>query len=363
MRRERVALGAILLTLIAGSTFYVFYGLRAYARYGAAYADYTTACDTLITWNPPQTIYTGFYPNAPALVSVRYRSPFPEVTRLTVTIPGFTQPQVIESDSAQGFRTATFKPPLSSPSTLDSLVGIERRQAQIVVQYTAGARTLCETSAPVTLISRQWIQWRDSATGADRTPLLAGWVTPNDPTITTLIGRASQRLAAHPDAYDNLPALYGYNQGMASPQQARDQVNALFDTLQFDYHLRYAADNIPFTSDATQQVQAPKDILASSAPTGMCVETTVILASAVERLGMRPYIVITPTHAFLGVALGAGPQASIEYWETSDLNGGIIGAQANTNGNAEFAQDTAARQIQEIIDIQYERAHGIAPME
>ncbi len=363
MRRRRVALAALLLTLLAGSVFYVSYGLHAYARYGAAYADYTTACNTLIAWSPPQTIYTGFYPNMPTLVTLRYRSPTPEATRLTVSIPGFTQPQTQESDSAQGFRTTTFKPPLLGATTLDTLAKTERHEAQIVVRLAAGSRTLCETSAPVTLISRQWLQWRNSATGADNTPLIAGWVTPDDPTIATLVGRTAQRLNAHPDAYDNLPALFGYNQGAASAQQVRDQVNALFDTLQFDYHLRYAADNAPFTQDTTQQVQLPRDVLASSAPTGMCVETTAILASAVERLGMRPYIVFTPTHAFLGVALGADAQAPIEYWETSDLNGGVAGSQANTHGNLEFAQDTAAHQIQEIIDIQYERNHGIAPME
>lgn len=363
MQRRRVALAALLLTLLAGSTVYVSYGLRVYASYGAAFADYTTACDTLITWSPPQTIYTGFYPNLPTLVTVRYRSQVPEATRLTVSIPGFTQAQTLDSTSAQGYRTASFKPPLLSGATLDTLAQTQQHAAQIRVQLTAGSRTLCETSAPVTLISRQWIQWRNSATGADNTPLIAGWVTPNDPTIITLVGRAAQRLGAQPDSYDNTPALYGYNQGAANAEQVRDQVDALFDTLQFDYHLRYAADNQPFTQDASQQVQLPRDVLASSAPTGMCVETSVILASAVERLGMRPYIVFTPTHAFLGVALSADPRAPIEYWETSDLNGGVAGSQANTHGDAEFAQDTQTHEIQEIIDISYERIHGIGPME
>ncbi len=362
MRRRRVALAALLFTLLAASLAYVAYGLRVYARYGDAYTSYTTACDTLIAWSPPQTVYTGFYPNLPALLSVRYRSPIPESTSVSVSIPGFTQTQTISSASAQGFRTATFKPPLLAPSTLDSLVGVRGRAAQIVVRLTAGARTLCQTSAPVTLVSRQWIQWRDSATGADNTPLIAGWVTPDDPTIITLIRRASLRLATQPENYDNLPALFGYNQG-ATSQQTRDEVNVIFDTLQFQYHLRYAADNPPFTQDAAQQAQLPRDILSSSAPTGMCVETTAILASAVERLGMRPYIVFTATHAFLGVALGPGAQAPIEYWETSDLNGGIVGAQANTHGDLEFAQYTAAHEITDIVDIQYERAHGVAPME
>jgi hypothetical protein len=363
MRRRRVALAALLITLLAGSTFYVTSGLHAYGAYRDAYADYTTACDTLIAWSPPQTIYTGFYPNLPALVTVRYRSPIPEATHLTISIPGFTQPQTLDANSAQGFRSASFKPPLLAPTTLDSLAQPQSHAAQIRLQLTAGAHLLCAISTPVTLISRQWVQWHNSASGADNTPLIAGWVTPDDPSVTALVGRAAQRLSANASDYDNTPALFGYDQGAATPQQVRDQVDALFDTLQFDYHLRYAADNQPFTQDTSQQVLLPRDVLSSPTPTGMCVETSVIMASAVERLGMRPLIVFTATHAYLGVAMGDDPHAPVEYWETSDLNGGVSGAQANTHGDAEYAQDTQTHQIQKIIDIRYERTRGVAPME
>ncbi len=71
MQRRRVALAALLIALLAGSTFYVTYGLHAYAQYRHAYADYTTACDTPVAWCPPQTLYLGFYPNLPALVAER----------------------------------------------------------------------------------------------------------------------------------------------------------------------------------------------------------------------------------------------------------------------------------------------------
>lgn len=363
MRRRRVALAALLLALLAGSSAYVAIGLRVYARYGSEYADYTTACDTLITWTPPTTIFAGFYPNQASLVTIRYRSPAPEATNLTVVVPGFTQSQTVNANTAQGFRTATFKPPLLSPTTLDSLIGTPRRAAQIEVRLSSGARTLCMTSAPVWLYSRQWIQWRNSATGADNTPLIAGWVTPDDPSVVELVRRAALRLSAHQENYDDLPALFGYQQGAATPEQARNQVNALFDTLQFDYHLRYAADNAPFTTSDAQQVQLPRDVLGASEPTGMCVETSVILASAVERLGMRPYIVFTATHAFVGVAMSDDPHAPIEYWETSDPNGGVTGAQANTKGDGEYAQYSADHQITEVVDIQSERARGVEPME
>jgi hypothetical protein len=93
----------------------------------------------------------------------------------------------------------------------------------------------------------------------------------------------------------------------------------------------------------------------------MCVESTVIMASAIERLGMRPYIVFTPGHVFLGVGTTASG-AAVEYWETSDLNG-ASGAQANVHGDAEFADASRAGTVLRTLDIQAERAQGILPME
>ncbi|HEX8035298.1 MAG TPA: hypothetical protein VF510_15695, partial [Ktedonobacterales bacterium] len=91
----------------------------------------------------------------------------------------------------------------------------------------------------------------------------------------------------------------------------------------------------------------------------MCVETTAILASAVEHLGMRPYFILIPGHVFLGVALGQDLSAPLAYWETSVLNG-VTGNQANLYGDNEY---TAHRADAQAVDVQYWRQHGILPIE
>ncbi|HEV2459852.1 MAG TPA: hypothetical protein VGS80_15960, partial [Ktedonobacterales bacterium] len=98
--------------------------------------------------------------------------------------------------------------------------------------------------------------------------------------------------------------------------------------------------------------------LSSPYPSAMCVETTAILASAIEALGMRPYFIIVPGHAFLGVALCADQTSLLGYWETSDLNG-ASGASANHDGNTKYDPS----QILRVIDVQYERNQGIEPIE
>lgn len=359
MHRRYLWLAAALALLIVSAAAYVLGGNYLYAQYQTSLAGYTSSCDALISWNPPSRLYTGLYVNQPDLVTVHYRSQTRQTLRISVSIPQFTTEQSVQVTATQTLQQYAFKPTVIN-GALDALVTPEQRAAEVHLRVQSLSAVLCDTSVPITLMSRQWIRWFDPATG-DNSAYLAGWVTPNAPVIRDLVGHAAARLAASPATYPAASEMHGYDSGHADSDDVRDQVDALFDTLQFDYHVRYANDNIPFNQDASQRIQLPEDVLTQTAPTAMCVETTVILASAIERLGMRPYIIIIPGHAFIGVALSASG-APIDYWETSDLNG-ATGSQANTHGAAEYRTFQQRGQILRVIDIQYERGRGIIPIE
>lgn len=354
------------LVLVAGALSYVTWGVHLYDRYRLAYANYQVeaagACGTLITWSPPSDVLTALYVNQPNFLTVRYRSPRPQPLRLTLSIPHFTQEQSFDVEGTAAFHALAFRPPLVDPNVLDTLVGPHARDEQIMLQVRSANGHLCDTSTPVRLESRQMMLWQDTS-GNDLSSYLAGWVTPQAAVIDTLVGRSAQRLTQHPGDYPAASALSGYDGGRASPHAVVDQVNAVFDTLQFDYHVHYVNENIPFLQSASQLIQLPKDVLSSVAPTGMCVETTAIMASAVERMGMRPLIVIVPHHAFLGVALGTTPQSPVAFWETSNLNGGVTGAQANVDGDGEYNRLHRQGQILRTIDVTQERQQGIEPIE
>ena len=361
MHRRYFWLTVALAVLIVSATGYILAGNYLYAQYQTSFSHFTSSCNALISWNPPTRLYTGLYVNAPDLAIVQYRSETRQTLRISLSIPQFTQEEHVQVTAIQTFQQHAFKPPPLGVAALDALVGPGQRAAQLHLRVQSLDKVLCDTSVPVTLMSRQWMNWYDPATG-DNSAYLAGWITPDAPAIAELVGHAAERLAAFPANYPATSEMHGYDAGHATPDDVRGQVNALFDTLQFSYHVRYASDNIPFNKEAVQRIQLPADILSQSAPTGMCVETTAILASAVERLGMRPYIIIVPGHAFIGVALGADPSAPIEYWETSDLNG-ATGSQAHTHGQSEYQFFQQRNQILRVINIQYERQRGIEPIE
>lgn len=363
--KRQLGLGLVCVALVAGSLAYVVTGSQLYNQYHAAYANYqleSGSCGALIAWTPPRAIYTGLYANQPMLLSLRYRAPTQERLRITVGIPQLTQDLTYEVTAGEAFQSQEFKPPLIGPSALDTLVGAGQRDGQIELRVQAGGTALCDTSSPVTLYSRQIMHWYDSATGTDYSPYLAGWVTPHARTISELIGRATQWLGQHPSAYPGTTSLAGYS-GANDASDVINQVNAIFDTLQSEYHIHYAGDNALYSQDASQLIKLPDDVLGSPYPAAMCVETTAIMASAVEALGMRPFFVIVPGHAFLGVALGPDPNAPFDYWETSDLNGGVSGAQALVHGNSEYATNQSQGKVLRVIDVESERKQHIEPIE
>lgn len=357
MQRRTLVLRTVGAVLAVAALAYVGAGMRFYQRYQIAYANYRVAdaesCHTLVVWTPPTTIYTGLYPNEPSLVTLRYRSPQPQTLHITVSIPTLTQEQTITVQAAPAFQERTLKPMLLPGNVLSEP---DQRAAELHLIVRGNDDTRCETTEPVTIKSRRWMRWRDPAAG-DNTRYLVGWVTPQDPSVNAFIAAAATRLADHPYDYNSLSTLHGYA-GVTTPNDVRNQVNVLFDTLESVYQVHYAEDNIPFTRDAEQRIQLPRDVLTASQRAAMCVETTAILASAIEHLGMRPYFILIPGHVFLGVALGQDESAPLEYWETSDLNG-VTGHQANLNGNDEFAQHQADARA---VDVQYWRQQGIQPI-
>jgi len=350
---------ALVLALLVGAT-YTLGGLWSFDLYQRANAAYETACDTLVSWEPPAEILTGFYPNQRRLVTVHYRSEAAQVLNIAVSAPYLTQTQAIEVHSGPVTQTQDYLPPLLSSQALDALLGPRMRDGHITLTVRRAGAEVCALSAPVTLYSRQMMRWAD-ASGHDNSAYLAGWVTPQAEVIRDLVGRAADQLSQNPRVYPDARTLVGYDSGRSQPATVVSQVNAIFDTLQLAYHLRYTQVNVPFRPDAMQVVQLPRDVLSGAAPTAMCVESTVILASAVERLGMRPYVVFVPGHVFLGVGVDAHASA-ITYWETSDLNG-ISGAQANVHGETEFTEANRAGQVLRMLDIEDARTQGILPME
>ncbi len=93
----------------------------------------------------------------------------------------------------------------------------------------------------------------------------------------------------------------------------------------------------------------------------MCIELTTLLASAVERIGLNSEIVITPGHAFLGVAMKQD-HSHFEYWDAVGVSSTVAGDSANVQADKEYNSNLKHHTILDTIVIDDARNADVGAM-
>ena len=365
MGRKFQVLFLILMALIGLSSVYVVGGLQAYSRYQQSSLATQEHCGgqapVRICVQTPVVIFSAFYRSYvdkqhTPLFTIQYSSSTPLTLFLSASIPGFSQSvtQTVNANAViQSFRLT---PPLVNDEVLRTLTVDER--TSLHVQAVDTKRHLYYlVDSPLLLRSRLVMQW-----GAANRLKIAAWVTPYDPAITQLVHRAATYLPTEP-----LPtptAMIGYNNGKATPRAVKDQVDAMYDALRLDYRVHYVQEGVPYgglddNNGAVQNIKLPFEVLQERS--GMCVELTVLLASAVESIGLHAEIVIIPGHAFLGVAL-TPDNRQFEYWDAVHVNDNVASDSANLYTDDFYDTNLKQHTIVDTILIGEARVQGINPM-
>jgi hypothetical protein len=361
MSKKYLLLLFVLVALIAFSGVYVVGGAEAYARYQQNSIADKEHCGgqapVRICVHTPPAIFSAFYPSYVAaqspLFSVDYSSSSARTLLITVTIARFTQSQSQTVNALATVQSSVFTPPLQGQA-LHNLTTEMNTSLHVQATDTAG-HVYYVNDIPILLHSRWLMQW----TTANRLKI-AAWTTPNDPEIVSLVNKAAVRLKnEQPSAPDG---MIGYR---GTRQQVIDQVDAIYDTLRLDYHIHYVQATVPYSgadsnsSAATQNVKLPAEVLQQHS--GMCIELTALLASAVEKIGLNAEIVIIPGHAFLGVADSEGGK-HFQYWDAVDVNNNVVADSANVAANNLYETNVKQHTILDTILIGDARAARVGPM-
>ncbi len=230
------------------------------------------------------------------LVSLKLYN-FGEVSRqvrIEVQLPGVTEAVTTSTMllKGKGERVAV-TPPLRGDFNLAAMRA--ERPASLSIRVSAkngsgGDEVLYEKAYPVTLLPRDSLplSQRQRADVLFPMPeLIAAWITPNARSIDTFLTVAKQRVK-------------GPFAGMFTGVQhaSLPQVKALWDELQ--------AQGVSYVSDPevlgdfghVQRTRLPADVLESK--NAQCLEGTILFATLMEAIGLKPVIVKVPGHAFVG---------------------------------------------------------------
>lgn len=125
---------------------------------------------------------------------------------------------------------------------------------------------------------------------------IAVFVTPKDPSIQYLLTIAKEYATDDFGCYSD----YGFQYHGDSDEEwiiyTALQIMAIYNALQ-DAGMSYVNTPIAFGKDEVQKVKLPKETLETLS--GNYIDWALLFASAIEALGMNPYIIIVLEHAFV----------------------------------------------------------------
>ncbi len=241
----------------------------------------------------------------------------------------------------------------------------ERRRGSLEVEVRHAGGTLAQWSQDVAILAgRQWLN-RPIGLGME---MLAAHVMPNSPEIAGLLGEVADLLKHRTGD----SSVQGYQAG---PERADEIAGAVFEAMR-NRGIRYA--NPPASwSDAGQKVRTPEEVLQGRV--GTCLDTTVVMAAALEQAGIHPLLWVIDGHSFVGYWREERQLDAIATDETSSLVNQVdlglmrlvettmvtdaapaAGFEAATSAPLEAARDLA-RAIG-VVDVIVGRRNGIVPL-
>ncbi|WP_131846328.1 MULTISPECIES: DUF4011 domain-containing protein [unclassified Curtobacterium] len=166
--------------------------------------------------------------------------------------------------------------------------------------------------------------------------LLAAHVQPNHPALAPIIDDAAEILRAT----TGRASFAGYQDGDPA------RIDAMVDAIMTAVRRRDVRYSMPPASwKIGQQVRTPSEVLEDRF--GTCLDTTVVLAAALERVGLRPLLVIKTGHAFLAYARFDEPMPSI-FSTSVELRNGIDAGKLGVVETTKLTSDFASLSIEEI---------------
>jgi hypothetical protein len=180
------------------------------------------------------------------------------------------------------------------------------------------------------------------------------WVTPQADSIKNIVDDIAKKLPG-----GVLKVYQQYEDDESIAESSQRIAKAVFEVLQAR-GIKYVQSDGAVSNG--QYVRYPNETLRDKQ--GICIETTFLFASVLERLGLKTMIVLVPSHSFIGWYNEETEGSTVSFIETTmigDKNSTFAGAvkSANDRYNEQVDLGNFTSGDAEIIDIENARKFGI----
>ena len=255
-----------------------------------------------IEYTAEEKIFPSLYRTLDSLVTLTCYSYGGECdVMVSVEVPGFTQVYKQQVHLTETITKMRIVPPLlTGDLNLKS-----EKAAQIVISVTESdtGKVLVQDSRNVTISSLYDMIWWTQEYGDINTDNILAWMTPESPKVLELKRDAIDYIEYISDGY--MTALIGYQDYNFFDDYYDNtwvQAVALQGAMSDVAQVRYNNASFSITKDVQQRVMLPDEVLSSRS--GICVETALTMASALQSAGMHVMLIFPPGHA----------QVAVEAW-------------------------------------------------
>ncbi len=258
-----------------------------------------------VDFTASSTIYPNLYSTMDSVVNLTATCEGGSTDALVrVEIPGFTQPYEQKVTLSSQITKLYIKPALL-PGYID-LTSSKDAQISISVVDNDTGKVYVQDTRKVKLMSVfDFRLWEDEFGEYNKYNVLA-WLTPESEGILQLRRTAISWLEDYSGG--QLDSLAGYQLALFGEDEY--YLNVIWQVIGMqaamsEMGMRYNMGSFSMTEGANQRVLLPDDCLMSGS--GVCIETALIIASAIQSANMHAMIIFPPGHA----------QVAIEDWDQS----------------------------------------------
>ena len=252
------------------------------------------------------TIYPSLYNTYDAFVIVKtgcYSGT--QSILIEAEIEGFTQKYNQSFNLDSSYKAIYIKPPaLTGELDLSS-----QKSAQLKVTVSEKDGTLIEAKTfPITIQSKYDFELYDADYGISTKDNFLCFLTPEASAITALKRQAIDEMSAMTDG--EVQSFVGYQYISANEYgNTYLQTTALMSALR-EMGVRYNAGAFSLSGSGKQRIKLPEDVIAERS--GLCIETALVIASALQNADMHAFLVFPRGHA----------QVAVEVWDEGGKHAG-----------------------------------------
>ena len=218
------------------------------------------------------------------------------------------------------------------------------------IKVESNEKIILRSIEPIQVLARDTMIWELEEPGrswaVNLSNLVVSWITPHSHDVDKIISDAARKNGTMGDFIRN---------NSVDDNLMENEIKAIYDTISED--IRYVNRPFSFGSTehvSTQRILSPKQTLTERS--GNCIDLTVLFASCLENIGIKPLVMLVPEHAFVGWKGSSQPH----FLETT-LMGTEDFFSAVKEGKEEYEEFSKPNQETMLIDVEKFRDKGIYP--